>query len=117
MKNLTYIVLLLSFFSCSNLIIINETSIINNDKKKQNGIRIFNEDSTQFIIIEKYKNGYLHGKYYKFFPNGNIAVSGSYYYGKKNKKWKHYYSDGQLGTIQKFKKGKNINVKINNISW
>ena len=47
----------------------------------------------------------LHGNYVEYFENGNIKIQGVFFLGTKDETWKEWYSNGELKTIQNWKKG------------
>jgi antitoxin component YwqK of YwqJK toxin-antitoxin module len=72
---------------------------------KKDGVWITYVDSTKNYSISNFKNGVLHGNFTEYFENGIVSIKGTYFNGKKDKKWLYFTQDGKVLTWQKFKKG------------
>lgn len=67
-------------------------------------------DNGQIEGISNFKNGVIDGKYFRFYPNGNVQIEGQFDKGWKSGVWKYYYENGYLQAIGEF-------ARIRNESW
>ncbi len=49
------------------------------------------------------KNGYLNGKFIRYYPNGKINYKGRYKNHGRKGKWVYYYENGERQSVSKFK--------------
>ncbi len=60
---------------------------------KDSKISYFDADKTKVEEVLPYLDGQLHGEYFKFYQNGQVAESGKYEFGKKIGTWREYFPD------------------------
>jgi len=116
-KRLYFLLIVLFFSSCTNYMKISYSDINRFENGKKEGTWILSNDTTGSITISNYSNGELHGTFIDYHNNGIVAVRGQYHYGEKNGEWSYYMGDGGRVAYQKFRKGKLIKAKYNNISF
>ena len=55
-------------------------------------------------VVMTYVNGYLQGKYIKYYSGGDIEIQGEYLKGQKHGKWETFKSDGVIKLTEVFEK-------------
>ena len=104
-------------FSCTTRLPRNKINVVDNLNRKQ-GLWI-TSDTFHFIEVLRYKNGIPKGKYYRYYPKGQIAVYGKYLHGRKQGTWYRYFDDGSLSGTDTYKQDSIVTRTIitRNYKW
>jgi antitoxin component YwqK of YwqJK toxin-antitoxin module len=104
-------------FSCTTRLPRNNINVIDNLNRKQ-GLWI-TSDTFHFIEVLRYKNGIPKGKYYRYYPKGQIDTYGKYNKGKKQNIWYYYLENGLLSNTETYKQDSIVTRTIitRNYKW
>lgn len=67
-------------------------------------LKSYHSGSKQIKFYTEYKNGLRHGKYFKYFQNGNVLIKGRYKNGSRSGFWYTYNVKGDLVSKDKYPK-------------
>ncbi|SNW62539.1 MORN-repeat protein [Orpheovirus IHUMI-LCC2] len=104
-KNISYI----SYNQKYNLslTVCNTTTRGNHKNYKKEGLCITHTNTGNIVKTLMYRNGYLHGKYMKYYVSNNtIKIQRNYKNGKKDGNEIYYFDDGRIAKNCEYKDGK-----------
>jgi len=89
---------------------------IDNQKK---GVWVYTDTITNQIVISRYKNGKLNGRYSSYYPdNGILSLKGFYKNGKKYGLWRSYTNKGFPSSVTRYnRKEQVVDIKTYTNSW